>query len=174
MKKVLVIALMLGAGLAYASTLGIPWFVDNSATGSAPPATTGVQGFIYLHNNNTAVVECTISYYTENGLYCGPTSANTFVIQPNASIAFRPVADDSSFETAGRAVPNRPRTTIPPGTTMCDTKKNGSAAISWLGASYFVQGTYVQDQCVTHATSATSTVQIYFLTGYGHLLPAGA
>ena len=173
MKKVLVIALMLGAGLAYASSIGVPWFVDNAGLGSWPPATPGNMGFVYLHNNATEELTCTIAYYTDQGFYIGPTTDNTFVIAANASTAFRPVADDPALETSGLLIPNRPRTTLPPSTPENDNKKNGSIVISWTGDPSLVTGTYVADLTVNQAVGSGDSTLVYKLAGYGHLLPAG-
>ena len=170
MKKVLVIALMLGAGLAYASSIGVPWFVDNGATGSSPPAKSGSFGAIYIHSNATATLECSIEYFTSAGVAIGPFVDNTFIIEPNASIGFRPVKDDSLMEAAAaRAVPNRPLGTDGGN----DNKKNGSCVISWLGPADYVQGAYLEYGSVQHRISLADTNLIYKLQGYGHLLPPG-
>jgi len=171
MKKVLVIALMLGAGLAYASTLGVPWFMDGGATGSNPPAANGDFGAIYIHSNATAVLEVSIAYYTAVGNYIGPDAPyNTFYIQPNASLGFRPVQDDPSQESVeARKIPNRPVSSVPPN----DNKKNGSIVFSWLGPNTYLQGAFAQYSTVTHVTSSTNTTPVYMLQGYGHLLPPG-
>ena len=176
MKKVLVIALMLGTGLAYASSLGVPWFVDNAPTGIHPPKAAKVEGYIYVHNNHTEALNVTIAYYTMEGAYIGPDGPdNTFDIQPNASIAFRPVQDDSIYEAnAARAIPNRPRFTYPPSNTDNDLKKNGSCVFTWLGDSSFITGAYWMCQIGTSVVSATDPTEVYKYIGYGHLLPSGA
>ena len=173
MKKVLVIALMLGAGLAYASTLGVPWFADNAATGSNPPAANGDIAQIYLHSNSDTTLEVTIEYFTSTGNPIGPEAPfNTFFIEPNSSLAFRPVPTDPASESAAaQLIPNRPPTAgVPVGN---DGKKNGSIVLSWTGPDYLLQGSYRITQCRTHDTSSTNTTPIYMLAGYGHLLPPG-
>ena len=175
MKKVLVIALMLGAGLAYASSIGVPWFVDNADVGSNIPQTAKSVGLVFLHNNATNVLDITIAYYTQIGNYAGPTTDNSFLLNPGASIAFRPVQTDSAVEgEAYLLVPNRPRTTIPPGTPLCDTKKNGAIVLTWMGDPTDLSGSYRLSQCASHPNSATDTTLLFKLTGYGHLLPPGA
>ena len=171
MKKVLVVALMLGAGLAYASSMGVPWFVDNAAAGSWPPAGIGTVGNIFVHNNDSAELEVTIEYYNQAGSYIGPFTNNTFVLAPNGSLAFRPVLDDALYESAeARLIPNRPRTSIPPG----DFKKNGSIVFRWLGDGTLLSGKYVEDMNSDNAVSGTDPTVIYKLSGHGHLLPPGS
>ena len=171
MKKILVIALMLGTGLAYAASLGVPWFVDNAAIGSNPPAAGGTLGIVYLHSNATEVLTVTIEYFTGSGDSIGPLpGSNTFDINPSASIAFRPVAEDSVVEgVTYLLVPNRPRTTILPN----DNKKNGSIVLSWSGALTDLQGSYKMVASTTHAISTTDPTLVYTMSGYGHLLPPG-
>ena len=174
MKKVLVVALMLGAGLAYASSLGVPWFVDNAATGTGPiPAAEGDLGVVFIHNNDTADLTLTILYYTQNGAFIGPDPPNdTFVINALSSLAFRPVKSDyPSVESAtAEAIPDRPRTTTPPN----DNKKNGSIVFTWVGDKSFLTGSYRLSQNKSHPVKAGDTALVYKLIGYGHLLPTGA
>ena len=171
MKKVLVIALMLGTGLAYASTMGVPWFVDNAAIGSNPPAAVGTLAIVYVKNMATEVTNVTIEYFTQTGVSLGPAAgSNTFDIEPGASVAFRPVATDSIVEGATYLlVPNRPRTTAGGG----DTKKNGSILFTWSGGPNDIQGSYKMVACTNHDVSGTDPTVVYMLSGYGHLLPAG-
>jgi hypothetical protein len=175
MKKLVLIAalVMVGVGFAYASSLSVPWFIDAKACTNAglPPVTKGVIGLIYLHNNATTDTTCTVQYYTENGDAMGPDDPfNTFVIIPNATIAFRPVADDPASagkgqeSSSGQAVPNRPVTSALGG--LSGLKGNGSAVISWLGGSGTVQGIYVQTQNV----DGGSTGRVF---QWGTLLPPG-
>ena len=175
MKKVLVIALMLGAGLAYASSLGVPWFVDNAPTGVHPPTSAKAEGYIYLHNNHSEALEVTVAYYSAVGDYVGPDYDNTFIIQPNASLAYRPVQYDTAFESAEAIlIPDRPRYTYPPSNTNHDGKKNGSVVYTWLGDSSYMSGAYWLCQIgATNASSTDSTEQFVYM-GYGHLLPPGA
>ena len=162
---------MLGAGLAYASTLGVPWFVDNAATGINPPLDKTL-GILFIHNNHSEDVEVTVAYYTSVGDYIGPDFNNTFVIDANSSLGFRPVEDDPAVESAAAlAVPNRPRTTDPPSNTNNDNKKNGSMVFSWLGDPGYLSGYYALQKGVIADRGPSDPEQLYKLIGYGHLLP---
>ena len=175
MKKVLVIAIMLGAGLAYASSIGVPWFVDNAPTGVHPPTSSKAESYIYIHNNHSEQLEVTVAYYTAVGAYIGPDYDNTFVIEPNASLAYRPVVNDTVFESlAAQAIPNRPRFTYPPSNTDNDLKKNGSVVFTWLGDASYMSGAYWLCQIGRTQVNSTDTTEAYTYMGYGHLLPAGA
>lgn len=176
MKKTLVVIVaMVMGGVAFASTLSVPWFVDTGPTANKlPPVSKSVVGLIYLHNNKAERITCSIAYYTQGGNYVGPDAPfNTFTIAPQASIAFRPVAYDpdsigggQEATDAGLLVPDRPLSTTIPGN---DGKANGSLVVTWLGAATDVQGVYTQSQYVVQPDSAVGK-----LTGYGHLLPPGA
>ena len=178
MKKFIVVTLMLSiAGIAFASSLAIPWFVDAPKTGTGiPPAVKATLGIVYLKNNVDAVTTCSIAYRTQDGIAMGPPSpGNTFVIQNNATLAFRPVASDpdsvgggQEAVLAGWLVPDRPPhgnstwVTVPPGG---DSKINGSAVISWLGGGSDVQGIYVSTQ--------SGEAGGLKLLSWAHLLPPG-
>lgn len=149
MKKALIIAvlMMVGTGVALASSLGLPWYIDNADINQNPSNVIGVMGIVYLHNNTDANLTANIVYFDQEGTLLVPTvSSTTFNISPNASIAFRPVADDPDGTVCagcagqegaeGNAVPDRPRDV--------DTKKNGSLVITWAGASTDIQGAYQQ------------------------------
>jgi len=179
MKKVLVIALMLGAGLAFASSIGIPWFSDGAATGAHPPQASGGKGaeqFIMLKNMDTADITCTIAYYNQDGLYQGPDApANSFIIPLGATVAFRPVQDDTFTESAiARTIPNRPRTTLFPGNANTDTKKNGSAVVSWTGTPDLVIGISWLCQIGATVQSSIDSTEQYVYMGYGAALPSGS
>ena len=173
MKKVLVVlmALTLGAGFAFASSLSVPWFVDTGpAANKLPPATAGVTALVYLHNNLASEITCSIAYFTATGVPIGPAAPNnTFVIAANASLAFRPVASDPASAAGGQEnpdsgwlVPDRPMGTAGGN----DDKKNGSLVVEWLGGAGDVQGVYLQEQLPGTAASTNWVV-------YGHLLPPG-
>lgn len=165
MKKAVVLLVVLGASVAFASSLGIPWFVDTAPAGAGFPPTSGQTCLIYLKNNTADVLECEIEYFNAAGTSLGPAApANTFVIQPFASIAFRPVVADSSANpggqenpAAGFLVPDRP--------VDVDTKPNGSAVIRWQGAPTDVQGMLAQVGARTDLRGQIS---------YAHLLPPGS
>jgi hypothetical protein len=185
MKKLSILAIMLIGGGAFAASIAIPWFADNANPGtSSPPTIDGGVTIIYLKNNVNAVMTCEITYYNEGGDTLGPFfPANTFTIQPNSALAFRPVQLDANTTTGipgvtgstgglegkqGYLVPNRPRsanstTTIPGTTGVIDSKKNGSCSIKFTGAATDIQGALQ-----AWAKSGTTIVC------YGHLLPPGA
>lgn len=104
MKKLgLMIAAMAVAGGAYASSLAIPWFVDNAPANDGPVsksivtgATSKVEfGVIILKSNRTDFVVCSIKYYNQDGKELGPYPPNnTFAISPRSSVQFRPVSTD--------------------------------------------------------------------------------
>lgn len=164
MKKLslVVVALLIGAGIAYASSISIPWFVDQADAGAGWPPVDRTTTLIYLKSNVDEVVTCEITYFSEDGVNLGPEfPANTFTINPKSAVAFRPVVADPigtlpggttlGLEGAqGLAVPDRPRDV--------DAKKNGSASISWVGGPNDVQG------MVATTSKALS---------YAHLLPPG-
>lgn len=162
MKKIAIFALVcaVGVSMAFASSIKVPWFVDNAAAPATLPPAGGIATIVYLTSNSDSVVDCTIAYYTAEGTFVGPADdgvSNTFSIAPRSSLAFRPVADDTAQENAlaGALVPNRPLTGA-----GNDGKKNGSCVVEWTGASDLIQG------------QVTSWNSLQF--GYAHLLPAGA
>ena len=124
-------------------SIAVPWYVDNALPAASFPPSSGITTLIYLHNNRTESLNCTIQYYTQNGTFIGPSVPdNDFTIPASASIAFRPVADDPSSVQGGQeappgqAVPNRPTGT----SGGNDNKKNGSIVISWTGSPTDIQG----------------------------------
>ena len=167
MKKIAIFALVcaVGVSMAFASSIKVPWFVDNApAPTTGLPPSAGIATIVYLTSNSDSVVDCTIAYYTAAGVFVGPADdgvSNTFSIAPRSSLAFRPVQSDSSAnggqenEASGWLVPDRPLTGA-----GNDGKKNGSCVIEWTGGSSLVQG------------QVTSWDSKQF--GYAHLLPAGA
>lgn len=165
MKKMtlVMVGMAMIAGVAFASSLAIPWFVDNADPGAGWPPSARNTTLIYLKSNVAdAPITCEITYFAEDGTNLGPAYPNNqFTIAPNSALAFRPVANDpiatlpggtalGQEGAQGVAVPNRP--------TDVDPKKNGSALISWTGGPSDVQG----------MVATTSTV-----LSYAHLLPPG-
>lgn len=70
MKKVAFVALLAVCGFAVASSLNVPWFVDNqpARAGSIIAPGSGLSlGFVALHNNLSTPVECRIDYYAGDG-----------------------------------------------------------------------------------------------------------
>ena len=175
MKKALVVMVALAVGgMAFASSLSVPWFVDTAPVGAKfPPTTNGVTGLVYLHNNQATQAVCSIEYFTAAGVGIGPAApGNTFVIEPNASLAFRPVTSDPATIPGGQEntasgwlVPDRPMGTAGGN----DNKKNGSLVVTWLGEGTDVQGVYITNQFKVQGDSAVGK-----LVSYAYLLPPGA
>ncbi len=135
----------------YNCSLAVPWFVDNSGVAQGvPPQALGVTSIITLHNNRSDILPCAIEYYTQAGTYVGPFENNTFTVNPNASVGFRPGFDDPDVnsggaaggqeDTAARMIPDRPSGTE----NGNDNKKNGSIVIRWSGAPTDLQGAIKQ------------------------------
>jgi hypothetical protein len=190
MKKVLVVSVLVlvGASIAFASSMSVPFFADNAVVNGGTPPPAGQVALVYLKSNVPDVVTCEIIYYNSAGRELGPYPPNnTFTIQPFSGLAFRPVMMDPDGETTyvdpisgttvgpypagfegaqGVAVPDRPRsvdTSTPiPGTDppLIDTKKNGACTISWVGGPTDIQG-----------YAATIHSAGY---GFGYLLPPGS
>lgn len=163
MKKLgLILTVMVAlAGVAYASSLAIPWFVDNAPAGAGWPPSTKNTTLIFLKNNTDDVLTAEITYFSADGVNLGPEfPANTFEINPKASVAFRPVVEDPNGtlpgglpggqeSAAGIAIPDRPSD---------DGRPNGSATVSWTGGPTDLQGML-----------ATTSLAL----SYAHLLPPG-
>ena len=189
MKKLsfIAVAIMLGASVAFASSLSIPWFMDNAPEANGVPGkATGSTTLVTLKSNAPDVVVCYVTYYSQEGNKLGPFAPdNSFTIQPYSALAFRPVKYDPDATAGGvnggqegaqgLAVPDRPispDTDTPiPGTTFIDTKQNGSIVIEWYGGGpNDVQGqlsnflTIVNDPANPARTITMS---------YAHLLPPG-
>ena len=144
MKKFAVFAgvMVLGATVALASSLSVPFFLDRVAAGSGfPPndnnaATFHEATFVGIHNNLSVDLVVEIDYFDagQNGTVDQQTpSPNTFLLPANASFSFRPVQHDPATEVGGAAVPN-----MPGGETA------GSAIITWVGGPADIQGRLVQ------------------------------
>ena len=129
MKKYAIIAMVMIGGVALASSLNVPWFVDNAAVnvGLLPPS--GTLALVALHNNTNDTVTCWIDYYAADGTpldydnqaggleteidptvaeggtreYIWSATYNTFVITANATVQFRPVAHDPGGTTSDPA-----------------------------------------------------------------------
>lgn len=165
MKKFALIALGLTVGVscAFAASIKVPWFIDNADVGAGLPPTGGGDGFpktltlISLSNTTPSLLKCEIAYYDANGNFLGPVNDginNTFFIQPNATVQFRPVAKDLVNSTtnpqgqeseAGFVVPDRPNP---------ETGKNGSITITYEGAPADMAGQVIfYTQGSTRATA---------------------
>jgi len=189
MKKMSVVLIMLVGSIAFASSLSIPWYVDNAPVNTGlPPTSDGGLSLIYLKSTVDRVLTCEIAYYNADGAFLGPLPPNnTFTIQPKAALGFRPVADDpisgltspwggvgtagGQEGAAGVAVPNRPRSanssTVINGSNppVVDQKKNGSITISWFGVG--AEATDLQGSQMAWAKGGTTVVS------FSHLLPPG-
>ncbi len=168
MKKlgIVAIALVIGTSMAVASSISVPWFIDNAPEANRVPGINpGVMTLVTLKSTiGGDPLVCSIDYYASDGtplgaLHPDPALAalgqNTFTIAPFSSLQFRPVQVDPSATTtdprtgaAGAAggqegpqgvlVPDRPRDV--------DPKANGSATISWVGEPSWITGqiTFIQ------------------------------
>lgn len=194
MKKLGVLTVMVGMGcsIAFASTIGIPWFVDGAPAGNKIPGVAkGVTGIVTLKSNVDTDLVCEIFYFTQSGVAIGPAgnatladSNNTFVLPARASLAFRPNTYDPDTSPGGQEspagvlVPDRPNTGIgnlPDGTpenvaNSNDGKDNGSITIRWTGSATDVQGTFAYYQTFIPASGDT---RFQTTMSYAHLLPAG-
>jgi len=165
MKKasVVVVMLLVGAGIAYASSIAVPWFVDDwTLIAPGYPPSNSVMTLIYLNNTTTDTIQFEIIYYNDAGVELGPYAPyNTFTIPPKASVGFRPCAIDPTPGTTGTyidwqgnsipfvgtaggqesltacVIPNRPQG-VPADTSTWTG--NGSCTISWQGDPSDVQG----------------------------------
>lgn len=165
MKKVSVVVMMLmvGAGIAYASSIAIPWFVDDwTMIASGYPPSSSVMTVVYLNNTTDDTIEFEIRYFNDAGVDLGPEAPyNTFTIPPKASVGFRPCAIDPAPGVTGTATDWQgnpvPFTGAPGGQESLtaalvpvrpqgnpvDTSSwsgNGSATVSWQGDAADVQG----------------------------------
>ena len=183
MKKLVVLTVMVLAGVAFASSLNVPWFVDTYDTNAAvhqytnmgyPPVVSstlglGIMGLVYLHNNKAVPITCAIEYYTKDGDPLAIEGSNTFSIAANATIAFRPGADDTALEDGGQeaatgaAVPNRPKEA---GLNMWQNA-NGAIVVKWEGTPTDVQGNYREMTCSWQSNGLN-------LLGFATLLPPGS
>ena len=190
MKKLgfLALAAVVGTSVAFASSLSIPWFVDNApAANFIPGQVSGVTGIVYIKSNVSYNLTCTIEYFSQDGAPLGPANNatladtnNSFVVAPFSSIAFRPATDDPAATPGGQesvianAIPDRPATGVnavlaQPG-HVNDGKRNGSLTISWTGNPTDVQGTFVYYQTFIPASGDS---RFPTTISYGHLLPNG-
>jgi len=190
MKKLGFLALtaVIGTSVAFASSLSIPWFVDNAPVANfIPGVSSGVTGIVYLKSNVSYNLTCSIEYFSQNGAPLGPANNatladtnNSFVIAPFSSVAFRPVQNDPDSTPGGQesavaaAVPDRPLTGVNAALAqvghMNDGKRNGSLTISWAGNPTDVQGTFVYYQTFI---PGSGDARFPTTISYGHLLPGG-
>ncbi len=110
-----VAVVLVGTGIALASSLAIPWFADNAAAGSGIPGkTSGATNLVYLKSNVDTTLVCSITYYNADGVWLGPPAPyNTFTIAPRSALAFRPVLRDPDPTVSGTMVVLDPATGEP-------------------------------------------------------------
>ena len=132
--------LALGAGVAFASSVTVPWFLDpGDNDGAYPPAAGQTKTFVTLHNNTTNELTCIISYVEPDGDPNGPDGQNTFSIPASSTVAFRPYGvDPDTGDAEGQA-----------GTPTAVPNANffaGSGTIQWEGDPSDIQGRIIEIQ----------------------------
>ena len=152
MKKLVVVAAILAlGGTAFAASLNIPWFLDRGANDAAYPPAAQEKTFITVKNTTSSDIEVTVSYTSADGSDNAgwtETDMNTFVLEADSSIAWRPAGNDPALEGPGVAVPN------------CDAASpKGSCKLEWLAGA----GTDIQGRLI----------EVHLNKAYGYLLPAG-
>ena len=203
MKKLSIIAitLMIGTSVVFASSVAVPWFVDNGPTASGSPASSdGVMTLITLKNTMGTTAECTITYYNAAGFPLGPfgiededtggeVGDNTFSIAPLSSLAFRPVQDDpgNSVPVVGAAggqegsqgvlVPNRPMGVVTEEAIEGDGGQDAVVDNKKNGSatiSWTGPASQVQGQVAFQQIGTpTGSNGTRVMQAWGHLLPAG-
>ena len=155
MKKFAILAgvMVLGASMALAGSLTVPWFNDQAPTGNGPfPVVPNTWiGIVSLHNNTGTGIEITLEYILD-GTPMNDGGSATKVIAADSSLAWRLTHEDAAAEGAG-----------PAGLARA-TSEWGSLKVSWTGASTDIQGRYSERRMGAN-TSA--------LDGFSFLLPPG-
>jgi hypothetical protein len=151
MKKMFLLGAMSVAlvGVAFASSIAVPFFQDNAPATPFPP-TTGTAAFVGLHNNTDGPITCYVTYMvadatTGAGIDVTP-EANSFTLPAYGSISFRPFATATN-EGAGSIVPN-----------MTGTKANGAATITWDGDPTDVQGRLTEIKAASSSDTSSYTL----------------
>ena len=177
MKKVALMALLAVGSVALAASLNVPWFVDTMHTAVGLPPSEGITTLVALHNNLSEEITCQINYFAADGMALTgadettrgnvwTATYNTFAIDGNATIQFRPVADDAvtaggQESATGVLVPNRPKYT---GSSFSN-KNNGSLVVSWgIGGENGADGNAVQGKVTEYSPTYMGM----------HLLPPGS
>ncbi len=129
MKKLIAISLVgaVVAGVALASSLSVPFFNDTGDLGPGNDLTS----FIGLKNTTDQPIDVAVRYFNAPGQEFTPTD-NTFILNPQQGLAFRPFRVDPDYEGPGADFPK-----------MTDGGA-GSATVSWEGDPHWVQGRMVQ------------------------------
>jgi hypothetical protein len=137
-KKIALLAgvIVLGAGVAFASSLSVPFFLDRAPNDGAFPPTAREASFVALHNNLSVDLEVEVDYYDagQDGTVEQQTPDNpTFLLPGNSTYSFRPVGNDPTTEVNASVVPNMP-----------GGEKAGSVIVTWVGGPADIQGRLVQ------------------------------
>jgi hypothetical protein len=174
MKKLglVVVAMAMITGVAFANSISIPWYVDFAAAdGTLPPAAGGIASAVFINNSTGSDIVAHIRYFTQTGADIGPEdhnsggSGNSFNVPALSTVAARLAVDDEVQEASpgGRDIPNRPLDG-----DGNDGKKNGSAVITYVGAAGDLNG-----QITTWDSSNIGTGGTAAIYGYQHVLESG-
>lgn len=183
MKKYIVsaLAVTLGTSMAFAASLGVPFFIDNAPAAADIPHKESVIGtnnrvttLITLRNNAATTLNCNIQYFdVEGNLLSGPIGPSTsFAIAPKSSLAFRPVADDPGRDAFDVIIPGGqegPQAVLVPNRPGGDGKANGSCVITYPGSD----ATLLQGYMAYLQTDRRVTGEVLTMS-YAHLLPDGS
>lgn len=130
MKKLIAFSIMTVAAVAFAHTIGVPFFLDiGPDNGEAYPApgsdrVANTRTFIGVKNYTNEAKELTINYYTGAGAEAG---SGTATLAANQGVGWRPFGDDAGAEGDGVNFPNA-------------TTGAGSATILYMGEEGDVGG----------------------------------
>jgi len=135
MRKFVVVAslFVFGAGVALASSLSVPFYLDNAEaefSGLGTPAS-GSAGFIGIRNNTTEDIVVEVTYFNGAGNNVTPAN-NTFELGAELATAFRPVATGVAGSGDNSDVPNATGGVA------------GAAILTWEGDPSDIQGRYQQ------------------------------
>ena len=151
MKKFVIIAtvMLLGAGVALAASINVPFFLDDTPPGGGFPPQTDTMFFIGLKNTTAAPIVLTVDYRKSDGTVSTISVGNaTFSLGAFESISFRPhfLDDGVDSQNAGAAFINPGRSD--------DTA--GAATFTWAGGTNDIQGRGVQIGGVTENVGSFS------------------
>ncbi len=148
MKKIAILSavMLVGTGIAFASSLTVPFFLDSgvAVSGSLTPSS-GSSTFIALKNNTEGEIEVFVTYTRNDGSDVTP-DANSFTLLANQTLGFRPFVDDTGAEGPGAVVPNA-------------EFNRGSAKFEWVGG----EPTDIQGRLAEYQTNGS----------FSYLLPPG-
>lgn len=124
--------MVLGATVAFASSLNVPFFLDNAPSDGKFPPSSKFLSVIGVHNNLSVDLEVEVDYFDGQANPATPAQ-NTFILPANTTYSFRPVGDDATTEGPAVVVPN-----------MTGSVTTGSATLTWVGGPGDIQGRLVQ------------------------------